>query len=151
MKDPAVRALTLCALLTCLGTPAGYGQDGSDSDVRSKIIAMEHVWNQACQVKDLKALDRILDNDFVFVDADGRLLTKPEVLADVKASAAVHVISDALVVHVHGDTAVITGTYRMSGVEGGKAFVRSGRFVDTWLYRNGLWFSIASLATPIEE
>ncbi len=112
---------------------------------------MEHVWNQACQFKDLKALDRVLDDAFVFVDADGRLLTKPEVLADVKASGAMQLISGQLVVHVHGDTAVITGTYQMSGVERGKPFVRRGRFVDTWLYKNGMWVSIASLATPTGE
>lgn len=146
-----MRTLTLVVLLACAGMPAGYGQGASDSDVRSKIVAMEHVWNQACQFKDLKALDRVLDDAFVFVDADGRLLTKPEVLADVKASGAMQLISGQLVVHVHGDTAVITGTYQMSGVERGKPFVRRGRFVDTWLYKNGMWVSIASLATPTGE
>ena len=53
----------------------------SDPDVSSKIVALENLWNQAAEAKDLDALDRILDDAFVYVDPDGKLLTKTEVLA----------------------------------------------------------------------
>ncbi len=99
--------------------------------------------------KDLKALDAILDEAFVYVDADGRLLTKVEVLADVKAAHGLQVSSASMAVHLHGDTAVVTGIYKITGVERGKPFVRRERFVDTWWYKNGLWVSIASLTTPL--
>jgi ketosteroid isomerase-like protein len=145
----ALRTLTLVVLLACAGTSTGFAQGASDSDVGSKIIALENLWSQASTAKDLKALDTILDDAFVYVGPDGKLMTKAEVLADVKASPVLQVTTESMVVHLHGDTAVVTGTYRMKGVERGGPFVRSGRFVDTLLYKNGLWVAIASLATPI--
>jgi ketosteroid isomerase-like protein len=141
----------LVALLACAGTSAidasairasayasaNYAQEPSDSDVGSKIIALENLWNQAAEAKDLDALDRILDDAFVYVDSDGRLMTKTEVLADVKSSQGIRVTSDSMVVHLHGDTAVVTGIYKITGLERGRRFVRRDRFVDTWRYKNG--------------
>jgi ketosteroid isomerase-like protein len=135
-------------LLACAGTLAGYGQS-SESDAKSKLFALENVWNQAAQGKDLKALQNLLDDSFVYVDSSGRLLTKTEVLASVRASPALQVLSESMVVHVHGDTAVVTGIYQTKGVERGKSFIRRERFIDTWRCKNGSWMSIASLTTPL--
>ena len=139
----------MAGLLACAGTSAGYAQRTSDFDTGSKIIALENVWNQAAQAKDLKALGELLDDTFIYVGPDGKMLTKAEVLADVQASHGVQVLSQSMVVHLHGDTAVVTGIYQTKGVNRGKVFVRHERFVDTWRYKNGAWVSIASLATPL--
>ncbi len=144
-----MRPLILIVLLACIRPSAYCAQSTSDSDAGSKIIALENLWNQAAQAKDMVALDRILDDAFVYVDPAGRLLTKTDVLADVKASHGMRFGSEAMVVHLHGETAVVTGIYRMEGLERGKPFVRRDRFVDTWHYKHGSWISIASLATPI--
>jgi hypothetical protein len=37
----------------------------SDLDVGSKIVAMEGLWNQAVKLKDLKAVDTILEGNSV--------------------------------------------------------------------------------------
>jgi len=66
-----------------------------------------------------------------------------------RRSGGFQVLSQSMVVHFHGDAAVITGIYETKGVDHGKQFVRRSRFVDTWLYKNGVWKSIASLTTPI--
>jgi ketosteroid isomerase-like protein len=144
-----VRVVMLVVLLVCAGTAAGYGQRGTESDAASKIIALENVWNQAAEGKDLRALAAILDDAFVYVDPEGKMMTKAEVLADVQASHGLRVRSESMEVHLHGDTAVVTGIYQMRGVEHGKPFVRRSRFVDTWRHSNGVWMSIASLGTPI--
>jgi hypothetical protein len=142
-----MRMLTLVALVAYAGTATGYAQERSHSDAVSKIEAMEHVWAQAYVVKDSKALDRILDRAFISVDSSGRLLNKAEILADVKRSTAMQVLTESLVVHLHADTAIVTGIFLRKGVESGKPFSRRERFVDTWLYKNGQWVSIASLVT----
>ena len=141
--------LFLAVLLAFAGTAAGYGQETRDSDTRSKIITLENIWNQAAEAKDLKALNAILDEGFVYVDRDGRLLKKADVLADVLASPPVQVSSEAMIVRLHGDTAVVTGVYQIKGTERGKPFVRRDRFVDTWHQTRGTWTSIASLTTPM--
>jgi ketosteroid isomerase-like protein len=140
-----MRTLLCCALLACAGTPAVHAQVDSDVDAESKIVAMEHVWAQAFMAKDPKALARILDDAFVCVSSDGKLLTKVDVLADVKSSNTLQLLMESMVVHVHDDTGIITGIFRTTGVEHGKPFTRRERFVDTWLYRDGQWVSISSM------
>lgn len=135
------------ALLVCAGTSAGFAQEDAEADAKSKIMAMEHVWALAYIAKDPKALARILDDAFVCVNADGKLLSKADILADVTAVNTLQLLTESMVVHLHGDTAIVTGTFRTTGVERGKPFMRRERFVDTWIFRNTQWISISSLVT----
>jgi len=144
-----MRTLTLLGLLVCLGTPMSYAQAALDAHVESRLMALERIAKlQAYQGKDLKTLDAILDDGFVQVDPEGRLLAKTDVLVYVQAVDLVQYIVEAMVVKLHGDSAVVTGLYRMKGVERGKPFARKGRFVDTWLLKNGRWVAIAGLSMP---
>jgi ketosteroid isomerase-like protein len=144
-----MRALLLAALLVCAGTSASYAQQDSDSDsdAESKIVAMEHVWAQAYTVKDPRALARILDDAFICVASDGRQMNKAQVMADVMTSTALQVLTESMLVHLHGDTAIVSGTFRTKGMEHGKPFARRERFVDTWLYKNGKWVSLTTMVT----
>jgi ketosteroid isomerase-like protein len=137
-------------LILCGTALAGFAQQ-SEQDAASKIVALENAWNRSSESKDLKALDRILNAAFIYVDESGKLMTKAEMLKDVKESNVRTVTLESIVVHVHGGSAVATGIYRMKGLERGKLFVRRGRFVDTWLYADGQWVAIASVGTPLGE
>jgi len=147
-----MKTWTWVVLLACVGVGSGYSQESDDPDAASKILALERVGKlQACENKDLRTLDALLDDAFVHVDPEGRLLTKAEVLAYIQSLKSLQFATDAMVVQLHGNTAIVTGLYRVKGIERGKPFVRRGRFVDTWLYKNGRWVTIASLSTPIAE
>lgn len=139
--------MTLTVLLVCAGTSAGYAQGDSDSDAESKIVAMEHVWAQAYVTKDPKALAAVLDDAFVCVTSEGKVLTKADVLADVKTSTALQILTESMVVHLHGDTAIVSGSFRTKGIERGRPYGRRECFVDTWLYKNERWVSITTMVT----
>jgi ketosteroid isomerase-like protein len=141
----------LVALLAWVGTSAGYAQGNADSDAEAKILATEHMWGQAYVNKDPKALERILDDAFVNVDSDGVLQTKAEVLAELRASTVVQFLTESMAVHLHGNTAIVTGVFQIKGLDHGKTFEQRERFVDTWLYKNGQWLSIAGLVTRIGQ
>ncbi len=146
-----MRTLVLVALLACAGTSSSYAPGESDSDVGAKILAMEHVWGYAYVSKDPKALERILDDAFVNVDSDGILQTKAEVLAEVRASTVLQFLTESMVVHLHGNTAIVTGIFLIKGMEHGKPYAQRERFVDTWLCKDGQWVSIAGLVTRIGQ
>jgi ketosteroid isomerase-like protein len=139
----------LVALLASVGTSASYAQGDADSDVEAKILATEHMWGQAYVSKDPKALERILDDAFVNIDSDGVVQNKAEVVAEVSTSTIVQFLTESMVVHLHGNTAIVTGIFQLKGVDHGKPFAQRERFVDTWLYKNGQWISIAGLVTRI--
>jgi|SRR5580700_6189050 ketosteroid isomerase-like protein len=140
----------LVALLACVGTSAGYAPRGS-ADVESKILATEHIWGQAYVSKDPKALGMILDDAFVNIDSDGNLQTKADVLSEVKTSTVLQFLTESMVVNLHGNTAIVTGIFEIKGVDRGKPYAQRERFVDTWLYKNEQWVSIAGLVARIGQ
>jgi ketosteroid isomerase-like protein len=139
----------IVALLACAGTSPGYASGDSDSDARTKILALEHAWGQSFVSKDPKALERILDTAFVNVDADGKLQNKAEVLEEVRTSTALQFLTESIAVHLHGTTAIVTGVFQIKGVDRGKPYAQRERFVETWLCKDGQWVSIAGLVMRI--
>lgn len=129
---------------------------GQDADsAKTKIAALEQLWNQAYKAGDTKALDSILDNAIVLVNDDGSVQTKKEFLASVKespsqpASQQQQVAPESLNVHVFGTAAIATGVMRVKGIEGGKPYMRRERFVDTWVLKSGNWVCVGTDATPV--
>src|SRR4029077_13638146 len=139
----------LVALLSLVGRSAGYAPGDADSDAEAKILATEHMWGQAYMSRDPKALQKILDDAFVNVDSDGIVQAEAEVLAEVRASTVEQFLTEAMVVHLHGNTAIVTGVFHIKGLNKGKPFAQRERFVDTWLYKNGQWVSMAALETRV--
>ena len=50
-----------------------------------------------------------------------------------------NLVAGSTQVHVYGNSAVVTGTYRERGTEKGNAYLRRGRFTDTWVYQDNTW------------
>jgi ketosteroid isomerase-like protein len=150
MRRPSKLVLFICA--TAIGLAA---QTESESATRSKIVALEQLWNQAYKSGDTKALDSILDDAIVLVNDDGSLQNKKEFLASVKSptpqagAQQQQVAPELFDVHVFGNVAIATGVMRVKGVEGGKPYTRRERFVDTWVIKRGTWVCVGTDATPV--
>src|ERR1700722_18600698 len=141
--------MVMLVVLTSLGFAAP--QNIVDSGVATRILALEHAWNQAEERKDTKALDNIMDSAMVYVDYDGTLRTKAEFLAKVKAPNLhpQQEVTESMTAHVFAGAGVVTGVYLAKGVENGKPYIRRGRFIETWALKDGMWVCVASQATPI--
>jgi ketosteroid isomerase-like protein len=149
MRRAGVFLLFLCA------ATAWTQSQGSDAATKSKITALEQLWNQAYKAGDAKALDTILDSEIVLVNDDGSVQNKTEFLASVKetpsqpASQQQQVAPESMSVHVFGTTAIATGVMRVKGVENGKSYMRRERFVDTWVLKGDTWVCVGTDATPV--
>ncbi|HET6175761.1 MAG TPA: nuclear transport factor 2 family protein [Candidatus Sulfotelmatobacter sp.] len=146
-----MKSLVLLVLLNCLGAIGSIAQSSYARDAESKIVALEHIARmQACEAKDLRTLDTILDEGFVLIDEEGKVMNKAQVLAYVQTATSLQYLTDEMVVKVDGDTAIVTGLYQAKSLMREKAIVRRGRFVDTWRYNDGRWVAVASVAAPNE-
>ena len=147
--------LGVFAILLCFSTGLAQAQADAEASAKSKIIALEKLWNQAYKSGDSKALDQILDNAIVLVNDDGSVQTKADFLASVKSAPSQsdaqqqQVEPESFTVHLHGPVAIATGVMRVKGVENGRAYTRHERFVDTWFYKGGAWVCIGTNATPV--
>jgi|HubBroStandDraft_1064217.scaffolds.fasta_scaffold00232_24 ketosteroid isomerase-like protein len=145
-----MRRAASVAILVCSALLLAAAQESADSET-TRVLALEHAWNQATERKDIKSLDAILDNSMVYVDYYGILRTKAEYLAWV-SSANLHLqqeVTQSMTARRFGSTVMVTGVYVTKGVEGGKPYVRRARFVDTWTLKAGTWQCVASQSTPV--
>jgi ketosteroid isomerase-like protein len=138
--------------LTLSWTPA---QTNAEADTKSKIAALEQLWNQAYKAGDTTALGSILDDAIVLINDDGSVQTKAEFLTSVRSLVSQpsaqqqQVAPESLNVHVFGNVAIATGVLRVEGKERGKSYARRERFVDTWLLKGSNWVCVGTDATPI--
>ena len=149
-----MRLTGILMLFVCTGAAVVLAQS-DEAATKSKVIALEQLWNQAYKSGDRKALDSIIDDGIVLVNDDGSVQTKAEFLASVKPSSSQataqqqQVSPESLSVHVYGNVAIATGVMRVKGEEGGKAYSRRERFVDTWVLKRGNWVCVGTDATPV--
>jgi ketosteroid isomerase-like protein len=118
-----------------------------------QVRQLEHEWVNAFIQGDTETLDRILAEDFIFTDPEGRLLTKAEWLADLKSGElnfeSIHL--DNLQVRMYGDAAVANGrvTVKAQSKEGG--FNGQYCYTDMYVKRNGQWQAVAEQATQLSQ
>ena len=144
MRTKVFFILILCTAVTLCA------QQRSDADTASKILALKNAWNRASENKDISGLDNLLDERFLYVDLNGRLMNKAEVLKDVQDSSVHQVVTLSIVVRLHGDAAIVTGLFQMKAIEHGQTLLQQGRFIDTWLRKGERWVAIGSLTTPTQ-
>jgi ketosteroid isomerase-like protein len=120
--------------------------------VAQSLMDMENQWAKASKAGDSDALAPMLSEDFVALDSDGTMRNKSDVLARTKkAKWATNEIAELKVI-VHGDAAVVTGSWIGKGTDGsGKAIDAKERWADTWVkMSSGKWQCIASASAPMK-
>lgn len=141
----AAGSLLLMGLTVTLGRQSGLSEEAG------LVTALETAWNHALVAKDTKALDMLMAGTMVALDSDGKFLTKDEYLAGIKAPdfQPTQAVTEQSHVQVYGDTAVVTGIFRLKGVEKGKPYLLRERTVDTWVKMDGTWKCVADVAVLI--
>jgi ketosteroid isomerase-like protein len=139
--------LRLLAICWILCSRYGQAQDAGES----KVLALERLWGAAAQMRDTKALESIFDESMVYVDIDGKLMSKAQVLAETKALSPVDIVVQSSSAHSHGNVVIVTGVMQLKGIEGGKAYLRYGRFLDTWVAKGDQWVCLSSMTTAMKQ
>jgi ketosteroid isomerase-like protein len=144
----------LVVFVMCLGAAVGMARlVRGQSNQEGRIIALENAWEQAESRADIKALQQMLAPTFVYTDEYGEFMDKTKYLASLKKTTndSTQQGNRSLTVFFYGDTAVVAGLYKERGVKNGKAFIRMGRFTDTWVNINGSWQCVASQLTIVKK
>jgi ketosteroid isomerase-like protein len=133
---------TLLISIACL-LATSCARQGSQHDAERYIIESERQWAESVASGDSSVVERILADDFVGVDPEGRLYDKAKMISMTpdgpKLFASNH--ANAVKVRFYGDAAVAQGDETWERRNGER-----GRFVwtDTWVRRNGKWQIVAA-------
>jgi|SRR5580704_5722038 hypothetical protein len=141
-----LRATCCCLLLTLAAIGQAAAQKSKDDSQETKLLIMEHLWNEAQVNRDARALDGMLGSNFINTEYDGEVSDKSKFLADIKdprLNLSSLTIQD-LKVNMYADSAVVVGIYHTKGTYQGKPYEHFGRFTDTWVYTEGRWQCVAS-------
>jgi ketosteroid isomerase-like protein len=132
------------SLLLALSTVVATAQQADPRE--SKLLVLEHLWNEAQVHRDSAALDALVSSRFVNTEWDGDISDKQRFLADIKDPLFKPTLANIQDVKMNffGDTAVVTGIYHTQGTYRGKPYDHVGRFTDTWVFDLGKWQCVAS-------
>ncbi len=141
-----MRRAFILVLIVC-ASALSRAQGDNDPATPSKLIAHERAIRvQAWQAKDIRTLNTLLDDDFVYIDEQGGVLNKMQFMSLIQSSNPTQCAVESVIAKLHEDTAIVTGLYQIHGAVKGKPFLRRGRFVDTWLNKGGAWVAVSSLS-----
>lgn len=144
---------TCCCFLLALSALGQVGQIPKDDSQSTKLLLMEHLWNEAQVNRDARSLDAMLGANFVNTEYDGEVSDRAKFLADIRDpqfNLSSLTIQDPKVT-MYGDSAVVVGIYRTKGTYQGKPYEHVGRFTDTWVFTEGRWQCVASHTSLVKK
>src|SRR5215471_15046940 len=127
----------ICFLLTASAIGTVRVPD-READVATKLRSVEHLKFEPQQHRSTTALDEMLDDSLMWVNADGVLLTKAGYLESLhkSSSSPLHIVPETMTVSVFDHLAIVVGIYVEKGTKGGQPYQQRCRFIDTWAFKN---------------
>jgi uncharacterized protein DUF4440 len=137
-------------LLALIGSQAG---PGAASTTAEQIEQMERDRQQAFVQRDLARLDEETAEDYSTINSSGRMSTKPQMMANLRAARTrvESVALDDLHARVYGDTAVLTGRYSDVSVTEGVRKESHALFTRVLVKTNGRWRAVAYQQTALPD
>jgi ketosteroid isomerase-like protein len=110
------------------------------------VRALEMKWTESYKQHSIDILSSLLAEDFVITIEDGSTFSKAGYISHTAdSSVKVHVAElSELKVRVHGDTAIVTGSYHEKGESDGKPYEYHDRLTDVWMKAGSKWQVVAS-------
>jgi len=148
-----VRTLSALALSLLVGLAMRLVAQDSEA-AAAHIRKLEEKWTESYKQRRIDILSSLLAEDFVITVEDGHTYSKAGYIshtADSSVRVEVAEISD-LKVRIHGNTAVVTGSYHEKGESNGKHYEYRDRLTDVWMKADGGWKVVAShYSVPVKE
>ena len=119
--------------------------------MQEELLTFEREFTQAVADNDVAAIGQFVADDWVIVDADGRVIDRSRFLTVIESGALSHesMESTDVEVRLHGDTAVITGITTSNGKFMGQGFTTRERATDVLARLDGRWLCVFSQLTRV--
>lgn len=141
-----MRARSCVPLLACLLGSCWLTASGQESSEAATIRAMENKWADSYKNRQVDVLSSLMSDEYVITMEDGSVYGKVGFISHT-AQPSEHVdiseFSD-LKIRMHGDAAVVTGSYHEQGESAGKPYDYRDRMTDLWMKTDGKWKLVAS-------
>jgi|SRR5215831_2283993 len=115
------------------------------------LLQLEKDFQRAIVENDAEAIECFVADDWIIVDADGRIIKKDRFLAVIKSGALTHhaMSLDKPRVRIYGDTGVVTGRATSAGNFMGSEFTTLERSTDVFVRIDSQWRCVLTQLTRI--
>jgi ketosteroid isomerase-like protein len=146
-------SVCVVVLVFAVATLAQTGEKPKGGSAEQELLKLEKECGYALVKPNLAFLDRILAEDYMFTSPEGEVLTKAQMLAELKSGEDVvsSVVNLDMKVRVYGDAAVVTGHSIYRETVKGKDISGEYRWTDTWIGKGGRWQCVADHASKIAQ
>jgi len=149
------RSLLILSLLFtapsfALGQVGGKSAAGAPDDEKS-LLKLTDDLTAAKAGLDIRFLESVLDDDYVFTNPAGAFANKTEYIEGARSDVAVYKLVKNFdqVVKIHGDAAVVVGITKVKGNYKGNEIGGQFRFTNMYVKRKDGWKCIAIHLTRI--
>jgi peptidylprolyl isomerase len=115
------------------------------------LLDTERRWAAALKSHDQQWLSRLLADNFVYTDENGKVFDKAQYLEGIAAMQIDSYKLDDMAAHLCGAGGVVTGVWSGKATAGGKEAGGTFRFTDTFVQRGGRWLALASHETQLGQ
>jgi ketosteroid isomerase-like protein len=128
-----------------------FGQATPEVSVEQTLMQLERDWSQASLTKDIDTLNKIMADDWVNIDFQGKVVTKAQTIASLKSGLPATQAAGLgeMKVRVFGDSAIVTGSDTGKSGSKGKEIIEKYLWTDVFVRRNGRWQAVASQSTKV--
>jgi uncharacterized protein DUF4440 len=140
-----------CALV--LGACAASGGAADTRSIEQQLVTQADAWDKAIVRKDRAGIEANMGSRFFHIGGDGSTSEREEFVNDLlDPDLAIEPYAvEGLTVRLHGDTALLSATTRMTGRYKGKPFETHYRYIDTYVRENGRWKIVAVQITQLKK
>lgn len=136
--------------------PSRQAQTPNRAAAEEEVRRLERQWLDAYEQRDAEAMDRIVADDFTITFPNGRMQTKPQLMAMVKAprrdsQPRMKFYTEDVQARAYGDTVILIGRVVTEYERDGKGVKEQSRYTDTYVRRNGRWQVVASHLSNVQE
>ena len=133
--------------------PLSAQQPVPGDSLRQMFLSIEQRWDDAIVKKDIATLESILAPDFLFIDADGSITRRADLLAGIR-SPELEIdpfVTRDVEVRVYGDAAVLTGWFEQTGRWRGQPFRQRARYTDVYVRTPRGWLAVSAQASTLAQ
>jgi len=117
--------------------------------MEEELLKLEEQFAEAIIKNDPGAIERLVADDWIIINADGGIIDKERFLGVIKSGTLTHEMmeSDNMRVRVYGDSAVVTALTRTKGKFMGQEFTTHERATDFFVKLHGQWRCVLTQLT----
>lgn len=124
----------------------------SKEELEPLLKQASEAYDKALGNKDAAALKKLLADDYLSTNPEGKTRNKTEEIAMMTSADLVINSGKAedKKFRIYRNTGIETGRFNVNGTYKGKAFNETGRYTSTWIFEHGVWKMVSDHTSQIK-